>query len=103
MRSKLLIITALLAVTACNRGNDPAPADDNMPANLTAPPVEEILPPDETPAAPMSDTSGADATNLTAAPAPEPLAEDEQMAADADATGLTARLPDDTGDTQPAE
>lgn len=97
MRSTaLLICAATLALAGCGRSDHeeeapianeaaeaPPPPVEPMPANLATPPAE--------------------VANATPPAAPPPEISDEaQMLDDADATGLTARIPQEGGET-PAE
>ncbi|MGK2909995.1 MAG: hypothetical protein ACSLE1_09410 [Sphingobium sp.] len=80
-------LAAALALSACNR----KPAEEPQPANNMIEVPEETIPENEA-EAPVEVPN-----NTTPAPAPAPkISEDEQMRDDADATGLTARLPDDS-------
>ncbi len=97
-----LILAGALALGACNRHDEPEEAP--LANNLVTPPDENVTeaPPEE-PANVVQ--------NKTPPAAPPPtIAEEEQMRDDADASGLTTRLPDDEGgagqtgnQTRPAE
>ena len=98
----LIMLASALALAACNRGPEQKPLDDNVIE------MENMSEEANVVEAPMI----ANATNATvekAAPAPG-FTDSEQMRDDADATGMTARLPDEeagpgqTGnETRPAE
>ncbi|MET0364567.1 MAG: hypothetical protein ABW169_07920 [Sphingobium sp.] len=89
--SMLLAVAGLLTLAACNKSKHEEPVDvensmsemnmeEQQPVN--APPVLEPEEPTNTVAAP-------------APPPPPPVTQDQQTLDDADATGLTSRLPDD--------
>lgn len=81
---RILALTSLIAVLALAACGQKEP--EETPANNTALPYEEDLPTDDTPAP-------ANVQN-TAKPAPPPeIPVEQQTLDDADATGLTARLP----------
>ncbi|HEX7872673.1 MAG TPA: hypothetical protein VF475_07175 [Sphingobium sp.] len=89
--SLLLAAVGLLSLAACHKGKDeePVPVENNMSEMnmeeqqpVEAPPVLEPEVPTNNVAAP-------------AAPPPPKVTQDQQTLDDADATGLTSRLPDD--------
>ena len=97
MTRRLPLIAALFAATAlaaCSGGSDEQPPVANETENVVEvideAPVENIATPEPTP---------------TPVPSPTPIVEDdrptqEQVMDDADAVGMTARLPrEDTGNT----
>lgn len=87
-------LTAVLATSACKRAPGVEDQSDNVMAdNAIEMPLDNgVLPP------PVANIAAAE--NATA-PAPDPQADEAQMRDDADATGLTARLPS-SEDTAPA-
>ncbi len=97
----ILTLVAALALAGCNRGEDKLPEDLNVAEVGNV----EVATENVTLAPPV-----ANATNVVApkaAPAPG-FTDDQQMKDDADATGMTARLPDDESgqkgnETRPAE
>jgi hypothetical protein len=83
IRTVAITLSAALALAACDRGEPEQPPVDNnitelpeevVPMNAAPPPVENV-------------------TNEVAPAPPPAFSDDEQMRDDADATGLTARLP----------
>lgn len=103
MRFATIVTTAALALAlaGCKK---PAPeARESEVSNSLAqvpPDVEAPLPAQVAPVAPPV-IADAPRTQPTAPP-PRPAGKDEQISDDADAAGMTARLPEDR-DTQPAE
>ncbi|MDX3908604.1 MAG: hypothetical protein QHC67_02170 [Sphingobium sp.] len=100
-RIALFTLAGALALSACDR----KPAEEPQPANNMMEVPQETIPADEAeaPAAVPNNTTPA------APPAPPPeISEDQQMQDDADATGMTARLPEEssgvpTNQVRPAE
>jgi hypothetical protein len=98
----LTIATALM-LAACNGAGSEKLPDDNMSeiGNLSENTDIAITPP------PVTNVT--EPSNATAEAAPAPgFTEEQQMKDDADATGMTARLPDETpelkaNETRPAE
>lgn len=94
MRTMILASAGLLALAACSGGHkeeEPLTENGTEETNVVAPDTNLIAPP----------VAVENATNV-ATPAPPPAFSDEQqMRDDADASGLTSRLPDDS--TQPAQ
>ncbi len=96
-------LAAALALAACNSSAPEKLPDDNMSeiGNLSDN-VDVAVPP-----APVE--NAANATNETAKPAPAPgFTEEQQIKDDADATGMTSRLPDEepgqkANETRPAQ
>jgi type IV secretory pathway VirB10-like protein len=90
-----------IALTGCSRSADEVPPPENMTADnyaVEAAPTPEPLPPENVaPAAPAPVDLNASAAE--ALPPETTPSEDEQMADDASATGMTARASRD----QPAE
>ena len=85
----LLALTGALALAACGRSEpEPQPVGNDVQINVEDVPVEKpIVNEVEEPANTTVDLPP---------PAPAPhISEDQQMHDDADATGLTSRLPDD--------
>jgi hypothetical protein len=86
------VFVGLLALSACGKKPEEAPVENNEvieePANVIAP-----APPPE---APVETNSAAPVTNRVA---PPEITEEQQMQDDAEATGMTSRLPDDEGQT----
>lgn len=79
-----LTLSAALALSACNRKPPEPPATNNM---IEVP--EEMIPANEAPPV-------VEVPNNSAPAAPPPaVSQDQQTLDDADATGLTARLPDE--------
>jgi hypothetical protein len=98
-----LTLATALTLAACNNAAPEKLPDDNMSeiGNLSENTDVAITPP---PAANVAEPSNATAK---AAPAPG-FTEEQQMKDDADATGMTARLPDETpgqkaNETRPAQ
>lgn len=93
---RVLILVGFAALAACSRNE---PVDDVETGNLgDYEMINEALPePLNAPAA-----TPANAVVAEPEPAPDPLAEQEQIQEDADATGMTARLPSDEEETAPA-
>lgn len=94
----ILTLAAALALSACgSRPDDAEPAANNM---IEVP--EEMIPANDTP-------PEVEVPNNSAPAAPPPaVSEEQQTLDDADATGLTARLPEDdsampTNQARPAE
>ncbi len=88
-----LALAGALALSACGKK---APEEEApMTNNLVEPPVENIV---EEPEAPPP------SNNATAASAPAPaISDDQQMLDDADASGMTSRLREGGGESQPAD
>ena len=87
-KTALLTVAATLALTGCNRGPEAEklPEDNAVEVvNATENANVAVAPP------------AVNATNVaTAKPAPAPgFTDEQQMKDDADATGMTARLPDE--------
>ena len=87
----LLALTGALALTACGRSEpEPQPVGNDVQINVEDVPVVE-----ETPTVNQIEEPANTTVDLPP-PAPPPhISEDQQMHDDADATGLTSRLPDD--------
>ncbi len=86
-KTAVLALSSALALAACNRGAEEKLPEDNVVevdnAADTAN-VAVVLP-------------AANATNAAARPAPAPrLTDQQQMHDDAEASGMTSRLPDET-------
>ena len=94
---KIATLTLLAAFTlsACGRTEDDAPATNNM----VEPPVENVI--IEEPEAPLPETQN-NAVATPAAPPPS-VSEQQQILDDAEATGMTARLPEGGESSQPAD
>ncbi|UVO54228.1 hypothetical protein [Sphingomonas sp. SUN039] len=89
-KTALLILATAFALAACNRGPEQQPLEDNVvdAVNATENANVAVAPP------PVNAANATNATTAKAAPAPG-FTDDQQMHDDADATGMTARLPDD--------
>ena len=100
----IFALVVLLGLSAC--GNKPEDAARDLQENIvTEMPVDENIPANDDAAAPAPAPE-----NVTMPAAPPPAFSDtQQMRDDADATGLTARLPTDeapapvANETQPAQ
>ncbi|WP_420142958.1 hypothetical protein [Sphingobium sp.] len=92
----LIALTAALALSACGKKEDEAPAATN---NLVEPPVENVI--IEEPEAPLPEVQN-NAAATPAAPPPS-ISEHQQMMDDAEATGMTSRLPEGGEQSQPAD
>lgn len=97
-KAAILTLTAALALAACNSKPTETLPEDNVVEvdNATENANVSVVPPVE------------NATNATTKPAPAPgFTDEQQMHDDADATGMTSRLPDEapvTGNqTAPAQ
>lgn len=96
---KIALIVALsgaLALAACGKKEEEAPAATN---NLVEPPVENIVV--EEPEAPLPEVQN-NAVATPAAPPPS-ISEQQQIQDDAEATGMTSRLPEGGEQSQPAD
>lgn len=85
-----------LALAACS-GEPEVPAPEGPDANLTEPMAE----PEPLPTIEPTPTPTPSPTPTFAAAPPPPLAEDQQMLDDAEATGMTARI--DRSEDRPAD
>jgi len=88
----LLALTGIFFLSACDWGKkkeDEVLPLDNAANEMANNVVEEI--PD---AAPPARNETLNVSNTVAPPAPPPVTEDQQTLDDADATGLTSRLPE---------
>ena len=101
-KTAFAMLATALTLAACDRGPEQKPLDDNVAEVENFSEEANIVE-----AAPPANT--ANTVVEKAAPAPG-FSESEQMRDDADATGMTARLPDDDGgpgqtgnETRPAE
>lgn len=92
----LLALTGALALAACGKKEEDAPAAIN---NLVEPPVENVIV--EEPEAPLPEPQN-NAVATPAAPPPS-VSEQQQILDDAEATGMTSRLPADGEQSQPAD
>lgn len=93
----VLAVSAALALPACKQEQASDALQENAMAEV---PVENAMPTNETVEIPPV-VGPLNATNM-AAPPPE-FSDTEQMRDDADATGLTARLPAGDGGDMPAD
>lgn len=96
----IFVIAAALGLSACGKKEEPA--SDLIEENITTEvPIDEGVPINSVESAPVP--APLNVTN-TAAPPPA-FTDTEQMHDDADATGLTSRLPSDdaANETQPAQ
>ncbi|MEA3388368.1 hypothetical protein [Sphingobium sp. CCH11-B1] len=91
----LLTLAGALALSACGKKAEEAPATNNM----VEPPVENVI--IDEPDAPIAEPQN----NAAATPpAPPPsVSEQQQIQDDAEATGMTARLPEGGESSQPAD
>ncbi|WP_062731659.1 hypothetical protein [Sphingobium abikonense] len=92
----LIALSGALALAACGKKEEDAPAPVN---NLVEPPVENVIVAE--PDAPMPEPQ-----NQVEAPpvAPPPaISQEQQILDDAEATGMTSRLPRDDESVQPAD
>jgi hypothetical protein len=88
-KAAILPLVAALALAACNNGPEQKPIEDNVVEveNVTDN-VDAAMPP---PA-----VNATNASNVTEKTAPKPdFTDEQQMKDDADATGMTSRLPDE--------
>lgn len=84
-----------LALSACGKKEEDAPVVNN----LVEPPVENVIIEEPDTALPMPSNNAVAPTPA----APPSVSEQQQILDDADATGMTARLPDMRDDAQPAD
>lgn len=90
----LLALAGALALSACGKKEEDAP----MVNNLVEPPVENVIIEEPDAALPAPEN------NAAAAPAAPPsISEQQQIQDDAEATGMTARLPAGDDEDQPAD
>ena len=84
----ILTLAAAFALAGCNRGPEEKLPEENVVevVNVTENANVAVAPPAE---------NATNATTAKAAPAPG-FTDEQQMKDDADATGMTARLPDET-------
>ncbi|HAF43081.1 MAG TPA: hypothetical protein DCG90_15180 [Sphingobium sp.] len=89
----LIALAGALTLAACGRQEEEAPATNN----LVEPPVENVI--IEEPEAPLPEPQN----NAVATPAAPPptVSEEQQILDDAEATGMTSRLPQDGEQSQP--
>lgn len=92
-----LVIAATFSLAACNRSPEPIadPLADNL---VTEVPIDDLAPVNSADV-PTADNAMLNMTNTLA---PPEFSDSEQMRDDADATGLTARLPSEDAPSQPA-
>jgi len=84
-----------LALSACGKKEEEAPVVNN----LVEPPVENVIIEEPDTALPMPSNNAVAPTPA----APPSVSEQQQILDDADAIGMTARLPDMRDDAQPAD
>ncbi|KQM98566.1 hypothetical protein ASE85_12000 [Sphingobium sp. Leaf26] len=91
-----IALAGALALAACGKKEEPAPDATN---NLVEPPVENVIV--EEPEAPLPEVQN----NASATPvaAPPKVSEQQQILDDAEASGMTARLPEGGEQSQPAD
>ena len=91
----LIALAGTLILAACGKKEEQAPASNNM----VEPPVENVIV--DEPEAPLPEPQN----NAVATPvAPPPsVSEQQQIQDDAEATGMTARLPEGGEQSQPAD
>ena len=92
----LIALSGALALAACGKKEEDAPAPVN---NLVEPPVENVIV--EEPDVPMPEPKN----EVEAAPVAPPtsISQEQQILDDAEATGMTSRLPRDGEAVQPAD
>lgn len=91
----ILTLAGALALSACGKKEPEAPPANNM----VEPPVENVVV--DEPDAPLPEPQN-NAAATPAAPAPK-VSEEQQILDDAEATGMTARLPEGGESSQPAD
>ena len=91
-----LIVAALTALAACSSNE---PADEIETGNLGDYEMANETPPEPLAVPPALPENTA---AVEPEPLPDPLAEQEQIQEDADATGMTARLPSSESEPAPA-
>lgn len=91
----ILTLAGALALAACGKKEEEAPPANNM----VEPPVENVIV--DEPDAPLPEPQN-NAAATPAAPAPK-VSEEQQILDDAEATGMTARLPEGGESSQPAD
>lgn len=98
--AQAVVISATLGLAACNRSPEPIadPIADNL---VTEVPIDDMAPVNSTDVTTVENAM----VNITNIVAPPEFSDSEQMRDDADATGLTARLPSEesANETQPAQ
>ena len=94
--TQAFVVAATLGLAACNRSPEPLadPLTDNMVVKV---PIDDIAPVNSADV-PIVDNAMMNAGNIVA---PPEFSDSEQMRDDADATGLTARLPTEEAPGQP--
>ena len=94
--TQAFVVAATLGLAACNRSPEPLadPLTDNMVVEV---PIDDMAPVNS------ADVPAVDNAmlNMTNTVAPPEFSDSEQMRDDADATGLTARLPTEEAPGQP--
>ena len=92
----LIALAGALALSACGKKEEEAPATNN----LVEPPVENVII-NEPDAAPLPEPQN----NAVATPAAPPptVSEQQQIQDDAEATGMTSRLPEGGEQSLPAD
>lgn len=90
-----IALAGALALAACGKKEEEAPVTNN----LVEPPVENVI--IEEPEAPLPDPQN-NAVATPAAPPPS-ISEQQQILDDAEATGMTSRLPEGGEQSQPAD
>lgn len=99
----VIAVVATLGIAGCNRS--PEPLSDTIEDNVTEIPMDDIAPVNSGDAPAVDNVM----LNMTNTVAPPEFSDSEQMRDDADATGLTARLPSEdspgqtSNETQPAQ
>ncbi|BBD99025.1 hypothetical protein SAMIE_1025260 [Sphingobium amiense] len=91
----LIALAGTLILAACGKKEEEAPATNN----LVEPPVENFIV--DEPDAPLPEPQN-NAAATPAAPPPS-VSEQQQILDDAEATGMTARLPEGGEQSQPAD
>ncbi|MET0362293.1 MAG: hypothetical protein ABW048_11160 [Sphingobium sp.] len=88
----LAVLAGILALGACGKKPHEEPVENDLILNEPENVTNEVTPP---PPPPPAETNSVAPVDNRAAP-PE-ITEEQQMQDDADATGMTSRLPDDEG------
>ena len=91
----LIALSGTLILAACGKKEEEVPATNNM----VEPPIENVIV--EEPDAPLPEPQN-NAVATPAAPPPS-VSEQQQILDDAEATGMTVRLPEGGGQSQPAD
>lgn len=91
-----IALTGALALAACGKKEE---EDRSVPNNMVEPPIENVVV--EEPEAPLPEPQN---NAVATPPAPPPaVSEQQQILDDAEATGMTSRLPEGGEQSQPAD